>query len=135
MLEDTSFFKDLHFNCTQLKVHTNTPHEIHSIMNSCKAPSQNEGIVEHHPRNSEIVEILNDQNQDNGALKDFLGRATWLLLAVDDDELVEIFLHQTLEGGEASSDHDKLVEMFLQQALENSKNQSYDTHQDRGRVR
>jgi hypothetical protein len=62
-------------------------------MNSCKAPSQNEGIVEHHPRNSEIVEILNDQNQDNGALKDFLGRDTWLLLGVDDNAMVEIFLH------------------------------------------
>jgi hypothetical protein len=101
MLENTSFFKELDFNCSQLKVRTNTPHKIDSLMSSCKAPSQNEGVVEHHPRNSEIIEILNDQNHDNSALKDFLGRATWLLLAVDDNELIEIFLHKTLEGNEA----------------------------------
>jgi hypothetical protein len=123
-LEDTSFFQNLHFNFMQLKVYTSTLHDINSIMGACTAPSQDEGIVEYHPRVSEIKDILNSQDQSS-ALKDFLGWATWLLLAADDDELVEIFLHETLEESEHQSDHDEMVEMFLQQAVENSKNQSY----------
>jgi hypothetical protein len=123
-LEDNSFFQNLYFNFTQLKVYTSTLHDINSIMDNCTALSQEEGIVEYHPRISEIKDILNAQ-EHSSALKDFLGRATWLLLAVDDDELVEIFLHETLEGSEDQSDHDKIVKISLQQAVENSKSQSY----------
>jgi hypothetical protein len=98
MLEDTSFFFNVHFNCTQLKVYTSTHQEVNSLVASCKAPSQNEGIASHHPRKDEIIETLEDQDEDNGTLEECLKNANWLLLEVDDDELVMVFLHQALES-------------------------------------
>jgi hypothetical protein len=66
------------------------------LVDSYEVPGRNEGIAEQHPRKDELIQRLEDMYQDDDeALKENLKTADRLLLAFEDDELLEIVMHGT----------------------------------------
>jgi hypothetical protein len=105
VFSDTSFFQDVYFNCTQLKVFTGTQKEVDILVDSYDIPPRNEGIAEHHPRREELIEMLEDEYEgDDEELERDLEKADWILLAVEDSMLFEVILHETWDVEDFDND-------------------------------
>jgi hypothetical protein len=77
-----------HFNIEQLSVYIGSAEEVAWVACDYEAPPQNEGIVQHHPRRGEIMDLLElayaaDEEDFDRNLKG----ADWLLLAEEGSSL------------------------------------------------
>ncbi|KAF1921279.1 hypothetical protein BDU57DRAFT_534981 [Ampelomyces quisqualis] len=95
---DTSFFADAFFNCNQLKVFSGTPEEFEDLLGTYEPPPRNEGITEKHTRRCEILSCLEElYKDDEDRLARDLKGADWLLVSIQDGEILEVMLHDTWE--------------------------------------
>lgn len=94
--DNTSFFRDTFFNCSQLKVFTGSPDEVDALLETFEQPTRNEGIVEHHRYRTELLQHLEHfYTQDKVKFKEALKGVDWVLLSMQDGHPVDFALHDT----------------------------------------
>lgn len=108
---DTSFLSNNHFDIEQLTVYISSAKEVDWVARDYEAPPQNEGIVQHHPRRGEIMDLLEMAcTADEEDFESKLSGADWLLLVEEGSSLTggKFFKSWDAEDFDTSIDPDVL---------------------------